>query len=121
MNMQDAFDIVVKESRKQKIKCIDIGGKCVYRNSIGQKCFIGMLMSDEVYINLTTENRSASIFKIFNTQKGLLEEGGFNFEDRHFYQDLQALHDRYDSCFWETEFRIFARKYGLKVPELENA
>ena len=118
LTRQEVFDKVVIGARKQRkhSKTSSRGGIstiCKYHTDTGLKCFIGMLISDNLY-HKNMEGRPVN--ELFDHFPYKMEEAGLNEKDAQFYMRLQAIHDaRTPVRSWERAFEVFAKKWDLKI------
>ncbi len=111
---QEVFDIVFKHLLKQGRKSMgDHNGidKCLYRSPDGAKCAAGALIPDECYTPKMEGLPWASL--VFDAKV----------PERHsdLISSLQFVHDRSEPCHWYDRLENVASRFGLTIPEIENA
>ena len=87
MTKQEMFDTVCIGAAKQKCRGTDSAGNCLYLTESGNKCFIGMLMTDKELETL--KDSPYDIGRLLN--KYTFEN--FEVDDVTFLEDLQDVHD----------------------------
>jgi len=95
---QEAFDKIVTHLAQQKVKSM-LGGsfQCLYRGSIGRKCAIGALLSDELATSCDADG-GASISGIWDRAKEELALSDASEDDsQRFYIRMQDAHDTGDN------------------------
>lgn len=85
---QEAFDIVYVKLLEQGC-CASDGLVCLYRDAKGNKCAIGHLIPDELYLKGFEGQDAISVLAILSE---LVE--GEDQEDQYFYLEIQHIHDR---------------------------
>lgn len=126
MNHQQAFDGVVAFARKQNSKSIAANQRtCFYREDYtethvdihkGRMCFVGAFIPNVAYTD-TMENKDAE--DLFNSTPSLFDNY-FTISDLtndqavEFWMSMQQIHDEQDVDDWESAFKSYAHKEGLK-------
>lgn len=87
MTKQEMFDTVCIEASKQKCRGADSAGNCMYLTESGNKCFIGMLMTDKEL--KTVEDNPYAIRDLLN----YYNFESFEVDDVTFLESLQGIHD----------------------------
>jgi len=110
-------------------------GRCRYRGDKGTKCFIGVLISDDIYDPLMEQKSATELFEqdfSANLRKSL-EFSNFSHNNITFVSLLQSSHDGNARGYYEgvkrlrtaEEFslgveqslRAVALRFGLSIPE----
>ncbi len=112
MTEQTAFTIVKNHLLTQMTKSIE-GNQCLYRGPNGTKCAIGALITDEEYKEITDHSHEfwaiydLMVFQTENLQslQGL---------DLTFLEELQIIHDQYETQDWKNQLEVFAKKHNLQ-------
>jgi len=114
---QERFDLIVNHAAK-KVKCLIVttidGEKtevCQYRNTSGNRCFIGVLIPDELY---NEEMESLRVEKLIGQYESLRPYLG---DDITFLAWIQKLHDRCKVEQWLSTLKDYAKGFDLKFPE----
>jgi len=98
-------------------------GVCAYRTDCGARCFIGLLIPDELYTSIL-EGSTPGYCEV-NGQHvkphviNILEEAldcEISKDDSKFLLKLQGIHDNKVSI-WETQLRTLAEEYNLTIPD----
>lgn len=129
MNRQEVFDKVVRGAAKQRRKSTsrDNGlGGCVYENSRGDRCFIGMLFTGPVPTIMGGASHTEVIAALQRDGYQIAidpKEAPFPFDnmhyrpkhqgDIHFLDSLQCVHDANEPREWPGELRRFAQRWKL--------
>ena len=87
MTKQKMFDTICIGAAKQKCRGTDSAGNCLYLTESGNKCFIGMLMTDK-----ELETVEDSPYGIENLLSHHFFQN-FKLYDASFLEDLQDVHD----------------------------
>lgn len=98
---QEIFD-KVKEHALQGMRSVELGC-CMYRGLEGRKCFVGVLIPDELY-DSSFEGKQVSMLP-----KGVLPACSISL-----LQDLQRIHDTRDVEEWPKAFDKLATHRGLR-------
>ena len=121
MNQQQIFDVVVMHAINQHSKALTNMDRCNYLAEDGTKCFVGILIPKEDYLDtmenkgvdyLLQENRTLIPFVVPSDMAYHL---GISF-----LESLQQIHDTILIIFWGEELRKVATKYGLKFMQEED-
>lgn len=118
MNLQEQFDFVVTNLRKQGTQSFVMKNNkhlCMYRGSDGKKCAAGWLIPDEVY----TEDMEYMGWKeIVDKFCDVLPNYLKTAESLAMVKKLQLIHDDdymdYDKELFEKLLEEVAEKFGLK-------
>lgn len=116
MNNQEFFTKTIEHLRRQGVKSVNLDGDCKYRLQRGDTvlmCAIGVHIPDRLY-HATMEGRDVHTIKGFPRICEIFED-----VDPSLLTRMQRLHDNHpssDSYAWESEYRIVAKEYNLKVP-----
>ena len=106
---QEVFDKVVAHARQQGCKSIDEEGRlCLYRDGLGNKCFAGIFIPDEIYNPKMEGCPIPQLVEDYNL---------FSEVDTDLLYSLQTIHDYTTATGWETRFKKLAEKRGLVYKE----
>lgn len=115
MNRQDAFNkvwdwAVVKNNPKS-----GNSNYCYYRGPGNNRCFVGVLIPDSMY---SPDMESTSASDMISKYPVLMDYFSIdtNPSDLGFLENLQEIHDYYDTGLWQEELSKFATKYNLQIP-----
>jgi hypothetical protein len=109
---QDVFDQVVEHLMAQQKQCMaDNRTNCAYRNSNGEKCAAGCLISDEEYRSTLFEGRG------WRTH---VKNRMVPYEHCWLIGMLQSIHDNYNPVDWPRELRDLAEMHKLSTEVLEK-
>ena len=119
MISQEQFETVVRHSRKMKERAVDPDGSgmsCRYRTETGNRCFSGVLIPDEVYMQAMENTGACILGQKFPELVPLLGTSGIVYDWS--LNKLQGIHDNH---FREREEKLaeWAEQYGFKMPEKE--
>ena len=103
---QELFDKVAKHLLTQNKKSLD-GEECVYRSADGLKCAAGCLIEDSEYATFL-ENQ---------TWEALVRCGRAKSVHVSLIQDLQLIHDDYETEQWPNKLESLAEELNLKFNE----
>lgn len=130
LNRQVVFDAIARHAKK-KVRALTEEGQCVYRGLEGSRCFIGVLIPDELFeqgmngcglvCHLLGRYRLAP-FENQYFSSGAREYLGAG--DVFFLGDIQSIHDSNGPKYWDDLLVDFAHRYGLSpavVLEAANA
>ena len=109
MTKQEMFDTICIGAAKQKCRGTDSAGNCMFLTELGNKCFIGMLMTDKE-LGTLQDNNELDIDDIIHGY----EFENFTEDDLSFLKDLQNVHDT--SWFLNTlqnRMKNFCLKHNL--------
>jgi hypothetical protein len=113
---QEVLNSIVAYAEANPTKCKDSNGTCAFRDRQGNKCFIGVLIPDEIYTEDLERLRLPKIVKLLIEREVLVPE--FFFEDgQRFLSNLQAIHDFSAPNLWRYELKDFAQIYSLEFPQ----
>ncbi len=87
MTKQKMFDTVCIGAAKQKCRGTDSAGNCLYLTESGNKCFIGMLMTDKELETVGNKAMAVHILLCDFTFENFAVDGS------DFLSDLQGIHD----------------------------
>jgi len=111
---QAIFDKVVSHLLTQNRRSFELGKGCMYRSQNGDKCAIGILISDREY-NPYMEHgsvyillRDAKVLKRLSERKILV------------LSRLQEIHDSTEPAEWKFLLRKLALKYNLTFNGVQN-
>lgn len=118
MNMQQAFDHIVRNLRKQNAKSYgdyiasdglkSVG--CLYRDAEGNKCAAGHCIPDDKY------TKDIEGLAVNNEKVQSLIDVDFSFRKmRMFIGDMQSAHDSYSVHQWPDQWNKIAKEYGLNA------
>jgi hypothetical protein len=105
LDKQTTFNQAVAHLRKQNRPSVNAKGVCAYRGVGGLKCPVGFLISDSLY-DPSFENHKSVYWEI---QNALIQSG----HDPVLARELQVVHDHYQVCEWEEEFKDIADEFRL--------
>ena len=103
---QELFAKVAKHLLTQNKKSLN-GEKCVYRSADGLKCAAGCLIEDSEY---------ATFFEQKNWE-ALVRYGHAKRVHASLIQDLQFIHDDYETEQWPNKLESLAEELNLKFNE----
>lgn len=121
MDRQAIFDTVVAHARQQGAWALgryEVAAcpSSVYRAEDGKKCFIGVLIPDELYRpEMEGAVIAGPVMRPVADYLGVQDE-----EDIKLLTDLQTTHDAFGPSQWETRFRRLSRKYSLRYTPPEK-
>lgn len=108
MTLQETFNIVVQNLRRQRKQSLGIDGSCLYRSDDGLKCAAGWLIPDDKYSD-SIEDKCADDESV----ACILEEEG---HDVDLVLSLQRIHDDIPPSGWEHSWRTLANRFHLEMP-----
>lgn len=115
LDKQGVLDKVVDYLSQENItKSQNNRGNCLYRRSDGSRCFIGVLIPDDLYTP-EMENRSVDDNIVFNVLTTVIDRTEV---DKYFLQALQCVHD-YCSPALESNWLPLVKE-RLKVFAIKN-
>ena len=121
MNQQQIFDVVVMHALKQHSKAMGDMDRCKYLADDGTKCFIGILIPQEAYLDKMENKGAQFLLKENRTLIPLLVPSDMAYHlGVSFLESLQQIHDTILVIFWGEELRKVATKYGLKFMQEED-
>jgi len=125
MNKQEVFDKVARHLLEQGEPCLDRDGRfqtiCKYRNSAGQKCAVGCLITNEAYDpdiegrGVQTPEVCAALVKsgidVFTVEDRFIQSG------MNMLRELQNMHDNCSSYDWKNQLMRIAALHDVNFPE----
>jgi hypothetical protein len=129
MDRQKFLNDAVEGLMKQGSKAMAEDGRCRYRDARGNKCAIGQIIPDELYLEYLDDgpdSESVAVELFFTDELGAdihavgshIEKtyGDVDTDDVRFMTDVQAIHDSVPVEHWPERFASLARVRGLEVP-----
>lgn len=114
MTNQEAFDRMVTHLRKQGGKSEAHDGMCVYRAPSGRRCAVGVLITDEFYL----DELEGQLVR--DEQMRLVLNKAIPGVDLGLLDMMQEVHDKVAVCYWEENWKKVAERYHLIMPVLEE-
>jgi len=115
MDKQTAFDTVAEGLIAQGVACVAPDGSCLYRNDLGHKCAMGLLIPDANY-EPGMEGMDAE--GVVHRYPGLEKFQGIGW----FLNELQSAHDRYLTTSlsnWRAEMERLGQRHDLSTRALD--
>lgn len=109
MTAQDVFDKIYAATRTQKVRAVDGHGDCAFITVTGERCFIGMLLTEQQAHDAEAE--SWSHFRAAN-------EIGYRGE-QVVLLSLMGIHDELDPSTWDAHLTTLAAQHGAVYPPKE--
>lgn len=116
LSKQEVFNKVALHLLKQFTKSVDPNrsGTCLYRDGIGNKCAVGVLIPDEMY-NREMEWRSSSqLLECFPQLQSLFKEDEFPIIC-DMLTFCQWIHDEFAPDQWYDQILKLAEKFDLNL------
>lgn len=108
---QEIFDLIVAHAEAMTEPSVDEFGSCVYRNSKGNKCLVGGLLTDEEYTEHQKYIEGGNAMRVCGVVPRLSSHVGL-------LMDCQNKHDKAIQHVYWKEFMLsglesVAKEYGL--------
>jgi hypothetical protein len=113
MNRQDVFNKIWDYFIVNKNPKAGDNNTCYYRGPGGIKCFVGVLIPDDMY-SPDMENKSAG--EMLEKFPALMKHLDASGSDLFFLKILQDIHDYYTPDMWRKELNDFAITFDLQIP-----
>ena len=117
MTEQTAFNLVKNHLLTQMTKSMGKNNfgdtQCLYRGPNGTKCAIGALITDAEYKEITDHSHEfwGNYGLMISQTEKLQSLQGL---DLTFLEELQIIHDQYETQDWKNQLEVFAKKYSLQ-------
>lgn len=87
---------------------------CEYRSASGQRCAVGVLITDEFYDESMEGKVVSDTSMLFTLSEALPGV------DLGLLKTMQTIHDKVDPIYWEENWEKAASRYGLAVPTTQE-
>ncbi|RWB08804.1 MAG: hypothetical protein EOQ39_18675 [Mesorhizobium sp.] len=105
MTNQDIFDKVAAHLLTQNAQAREpISGHCAYRGANSMVCAVGCLIPDDKYYPEMEGKGPSDLHEVY---------GLFPDESIDLLNELQMVHDHYDTHEWKDQLYAVARKFDL--------
>lgn len=106
--MSDWFRTIYRHAKKKE-RSIDRSGNCAYRGTNNAKCFVGLLIPDDMYDDRCERQVVARALQQCNDPLGVLSA-----RELDFLAAMQLIHDDWPVDMWEDKLIDMALRYKLK-------